>query len=44
VVGCTGHAIRADRRVAATPVLGGLHHEYLLELVAARLPVETSWI
>jgi transposase InsO family protein len=32
---CTGHAIRADRRVAATPVLGGLHHEYWLEPVAA---------
>jgi transposase InsO family protein len=32
---CTGHAIRADVRVAATPVLGGLHHEYWLEPVAA---------
>jgi transposase InsO family protein len=35
VVPCTGHTLRADHRVGATPVLGGLHHEYELEPVAA---------
>lgn len=32
---CTGHTVRADRRIVVTPILGGLYHEYWLEPVAA---------
>ena len=31
----TGHQIPRGQRVVAKPVLGGLHHEYLLEPIAA---------
>ena len=27
----TGHELPSDHRVVATPILGGLHHEYCLE-------------
>ena len=30
-----GHHIRSDQRVVAKAILGGLHHEYRLEKVAA---------
>jgi putative transposase len=31
----SGHRIPGDHRVAARSVLGGLHHEYRLERIAA---------
>jgi putative transposase len=31
----SGHCIRCGHRVVGRPVLGGLHHEYRLEKVAA---------
>jgi len=35
IVTCTGHGLRAGHRVGVKAVLGGLHHEYWLEPVAA---------
>ena len=35
VVVLNGHQLPDGHRVVATPILGGLHHEYGLELVAA---------